>query len=241
MNLNSNKSVQGGGSGEGFEDPYHITCENADRKKRTVDVINQSINSIVNTNRLFCDEGNNDRDIWLQALRLHCQHHLQEENGNVIKNKSRDRAETRTTTSKLQNQQTATEKDSDKVSISIPGICQFIPKLPRHPTEAVQLWYYGDPPKCFRPVHLFSTSQSRSSIIHNYTHKMWCSSGQKRAYQRFKRIISEIGRHSSNNNAVQIDLVNYRKDFWTKAITNFQNHWEKDGNLKPLSVIEKSI
>lgn len=111
---------------------------------------------------------------------------------------------------------------------SVP-IRQVIPRIPKNAKGIVSIWLQGCEERGFRPVRLFYNRSMRESMIAHYSDHQWTSSGQKRAYYRFKRIIKSISGH--NDGILDTNCTDKRK--WEEAITSFERKWTVDGKMKP--------
>ena len=256
----SHQTIQGGGSGEGFSVPEHVLRECADEIDQRLHRMRVHAHRAVHNRDAFDRQGNHDAEIWMQSLEVRVAQchdavvrrtsfrgqdasavqysphhplpdairpsHLPRITRNLTVGPS-------STTLHGQHSQTPA---STNPRISVP-MRKHIPRITKSASEMVFIWLNGSEDGAFRPVKQFETAEMRSVIIPNYSDAEWSASGQKRAFQRFKRIISEIAKH--NKELLSIYSTNQR--LWDKAIERFNEKWTCNGKVRALSVIEKMI
>ncbi len=163
------KTTQGGGSGEGFQDPEQLRNERNESRRRTADDIMLHPKGAIFKEHLFENAGNNDAEIWKNQLHQRFQKIAAPFQSEELR----------------QNNSTSEEgRSSSDISpeISLP----LSSRLSSMIEELISLWRKGCVRKGFRPVDLYDTAEKRRLLIAGYKNNMWVSSGQKRAYQRFK-------------------------------------------------------
>ncbi len=62
------KTLQGGGSGEGFQDPEQLPSETDESRRRIADDIVLHAKGAIFKEHLFENTGNNDAEIWKKQL-----------------------------------------------------------------------------------------------------------------------------------------------------------------------------
>lgn len=129
-------------------------------------------------------------------------------------------------------------QSASKNSVQDVPMRQEIPKLPTNVKDLVELWTMRSTERGFRPIRLYEFAGSRKKIIMNYSDKKWRSSGQKRAFYRFKILSQEIVACSSEIDAI---TENVTKGELERAIQDFEKNWSKNDKSITLSLVEKDI
>lgn len=233
----TSQEIQGGGGGEGFQDPRHIGRETDEKKKAILERIRSHSGKAIFKEDLFDFEGNNDARIWRESLDAHVFATMdtggegsEQQESHLLANcpagSSSDHAK--------RDFATVVKKAATE---NVLPMRKEIPNLPKTAQELVSMWLHGSKEKGFRPVKLYDRGETRSAIIKHYSDRQWTSSGQKRAFYRFKRIVKEI---AANNDELK-DIFATDKKHWEVAIARFESKWSKDGKCRPLSYVEKEV
>lgn len=114
----------------------------------------------------------------------------------------------------------------------------FINGLPRSMEKVVHLWRYGDVASGLHPTRLLAQPHLRRQLVPGYNAKQWEHSGQKRALQRHKKLVSVavklLNEHQSpDNNMYQVGS----DSFWDSCIRLFHDKFDKNGKPAALSKI----
>lgn len=246
----STKVIQGGGSGEGFQDLSQFHLEGDEYRTRIRDTIFRHVERSIFKEDLFDSADNNDSEIWKSQLKTQlevfvpCQEFTEnkEETDNALVEASRSDAASPGISEDIGSHNVRNQVNGDRrrtvlqCFASVP-MRQEIPRLPKTAKDLVDMWLEGCQKKGFRPVNVYSTAKSRKLIIKRYSNHSWISSGQKRAFQRHKRLVQSIA--TLNDEIDNLECRDYRK--WNKAIVAFEEKWKSNGKVQCLSYIEKKI
>jgi len=193
------------------------------------------------TENVFNSEGNNDGEIWRTQLfaRMKSLQESRPTAGPVTTNNSDaiEPVQRVTAPNTARAGPSSSRRDTAPTENSI-TLRQEIPQTPPDAATLVALWRKGCPEKGFRPVHLYDKAEMRKIIVTHYSDKKWTSSGQKRAYQRFKRLAVAISRH--NDNITDIFCEGSSQE-WRTAVEKFEIYWDVQANKKTVSTIEREL
>lgn len=245
------KQIQGGGSGEGFKIPHQVSTTSQEQDEERVKVMRKEIGMALFHEDMFENSDNNDSEIWKGALDLHLSSvrrvkKSERTHSPVNQGASHDINSNQNASTEVQNyeqkacsdEKTVSEiQNSDHVGLSNVPIRQEIPRLPRSSEDAVNLWVNGSTSRGFRPVRLYCNLTNRKLIIKNYSDRRWTSSGQKRAFYRFKRIVTSIANCEEKLEGIEVEKMS----LWESAAKKFDEKWNRDGKPLPLSIIEKRL
>ena len=67
---------------------------------------------------------------------------------------------------------------------------KFVPPLPKKVENAVQMWRLGTTATDGVPLYKLLDPNERKNIIEDFSNDLWVKSGQKRSFQRIKKIVS---------------------------------------------------
>lgn len=246
-------SVQGGGSGEGFVDPLQVSAENEQQRRRIRDDIMMHADGAIFREEVFDGTGNNDSNIWRTQLQNQLSSFISGPTGETgpqvqlgvqvealrhLQGPEPEPVDDQAEISPVIGPSTMVEISplTGKSTREEVPMRQEIPRLALSAKDAVQLWTNGSSARGFRPVKMYESSKTRKEIIKGYSDRKWKSSGQKRAFQRFKRVIREI-----LEPGYDIGMSDIPENIWDKSIKAFEEKWDRNGKCMPLSMIEKQL
>ena len=212
------KVIQGGGSGEGFQEPLHLSQCTAKKNEEICRDIQEVTKNLIFVHQSFVHKDKNDEEIWTkapnQSIKSLCPSGYSE-----------------TTSDATHDQISAT------VEISANTMQFEIPKLPKSIETAIQIWRYGNSSEGYRAVHLFATADKRRCLIPSYKDKLWKESGNKRKYERILFFAKRVAEY--NEKIVDIFRVGLDSE-WKSAIHSFKAKWKVSDGTK-LTPLEKKI
>ena len=214
------RAIQGGGTGEGFQEPSQLSECTAERNQAIIDDIEALSRNSVYTEHLFDSADNNDAEIWTASLNLRIDAICQQGIG----------ASRNTVNACTSERSTGTVRSAqDCVSL----MREEIPALPKSIEELVQVWRYGDESSGFKAVRLFATPDKRRCLIPQYKDRIWRQSGNKRKFERMQEVVRYVSECNPNISDVYQAGSNAE---WERAVSNFKEKWgvSIDTRLTPL-------
>ena len=117
---------------------------------------------------------------------------------------------------------------------------KLVPALPKRMEDVIILWRHGTDQTGSNPLRVFMIPENRKHLMRNYSNKAWTNSGQKRAFQRLKKLCSVVAVCFTGTEPLKISEHGDDED-WDAALASFHEAYDSADGPLPLSNVLTSI